>query len=110
MAQQFNYAVYQEKLARLENKTRKLLEETNNGDLVGKMEADISNLQERKELRLAFVGQYSSGKSTIISALTGRKDIKIDANVATDKVSEYKWNNIILMDTPCNSCRKSRVT
>lgn len=100
MAQQFNYAVYQEKLARLENKTRKLLEETNNGDLVGKMETDIANLQERKELRLAFVGQYSSGKSTIISALTGRKDIKIDANVATDKVSEYKWNNIILMDTP----------
>ena len=51
-------------------------------------------------MKIAFVGQYSSGKSTIISALTGNRDIKIDANVATDIVSEYKWNNIVLMDTP----------
>lgn len=100
MAQQFNYAVYQERLARLEEKTRKLLKDTNNSELINRMEAELSNLQDRQELRLAFVGQYSSGKSTIISALTGRKDIKIDANVATDCVSEYKWNNIILMDTP----------
>ena len=24
----------------------------------------------------------------------------IDANIATDKATEYRWNNIILMDTP----------
>lgn len=100
MAQQFNYAVYQERLSRLEAKTRALLKETNNMELTCKMDSELAGLQDRKELRLAFVGQYSSGKSTIISALTGRKDIKIDANVATDRVSEYKWNNIILMDTP----------
>lgn len=100
MAQQFNYAVYQERLSRLEAKTRALLKETNNTELTRKMDLELAGLQDRKELRLAFVGQYSSGKSTIISALTGRKDIKIDANVATDSVSEYKWNNIVLMDTP----------
>lgn len=100
MAQQFNYAVYQERLGRLEAKTRALLKETNNTELTRKMDSELASLQDRKELRLAFVGQYSSGKSTIISALTGRKDIKIDANVATDHVSEYKWNNIVLMDTP----------
>ena len=100
MAQQFNYAVYQERLSRLEAKTRALLKETNNTELTCKMDLELAGLQDRKELRLAFVGQYSSGKSTIISALTGRKDIKIDANVATDHVSEYKWNNIVLMDTP----------
>lgn len=100
MAQQFNYAVYQERLSRLEAKTRALLKETNNTELTRKMDSELAGLQDRKELRLAFVGQYSSGKSTIISALTGRKDIKIDANVATDSVSEYKWNNIVLMDTP----------
>lgn len=100
MAQQFNYAVYQERLSRLEAKTRTLLKETNNTELTCKMDSELAGLQDRKELRLAFVGQYSSGKSTIISALTGRKDIKIDANVATDHVSEYKWNNIVLMDTP----------
>ena len=91
MAQQFNYAVYQERLSRLEAKTRALLKETNNVELTRKMDSELAGLQDRKELRLAFVGQYSSGKSTIISALTGRKDIKIDANVATDHVSEYKY-------------------
>lgn len=100
MAQQFNYAVYQERLSRLEAKTRALLKETNNTELTRKMDSELAGLQDRKELRLAFVGQYNAGKSTIISALTGRKDIKIDANVATDHVSEYKWNNIVLMDTP----------
>ena len=74
MAQQFNYAVYQERLSRLEAKTRALLKETNNTELTRKMDSELAGLQDRKELRLAFVGQYSSGKSTIISALTGRKD------------------------------------
>lgn len=38
-------------------------------------------------LTVAFVGQYSSGKSTLISALTARRDIKIDADIATDKTT-----------------------
>lgn len=97
---QINFAKYQDKLAVLMDKTAKLLSETKNVDLVSKMSEELATANERKELRLAFVGQYSSGKSTIISALTGRKDIKIDANVATDKVSEYRWGNIVLMDTP----------
>ena len=84
----------------LREKTEKLLLGTDNENLVIKMSEELTTSDERKELRLAFVGQYSSGKSTIISALTGRKDIKIDANVATDIVSEYRWNNIVLMDTP----------
>lgn len=51
-------------------------------------------------LKVAFVGQYSAGKSTIISALTGRRDIKIDADIATDKTTAYDWNGIKLIDTP----------
>ncbi|WP_322744777.1 GTPase [[Phormidium] sp. LEGE 05292] len=46
------------------------------------------------------MGQYSSGKSTIISALTGRRDIYIDADIATDKTTSYDWNGIKLIDTP----------
>lgn len=100
MSKQINFAKYQERLMALRDKTVKLLEETGNQELVSKMSEELTTANDRKELRLAFVGQYSSGKSTIISALTGRNDIKIDANVATDKVSEYRWNNIVLMDTP----------
>jgi len=49
---------------------------------------------------VAFVGQYSAGKSTIISAITGRRDIHIDADIATDKTASYDWNGIKLIDTP----------
>lgn len=100
MAKSINYAVCQQKLQSLKEKTERLLRETSNEELANKMNSELEEINERKDLRLAFVGQYSSGKSTIISALTGRKDIVIDANVATDVVSEYRWNNVVLMDTP----------
>lgn len=51
-------------------------------------------------LTVAFVGQYDAGKSTIISALTNRRDIKIDDNICTDKVTAYDWNGIKILDTP----------
>ncbi|MRI62703.1 GTPase [Ornithobacterium rhinotracheale] len=88
------------KLNDLENKTFKLLESSGNKDEIEKIKEELEDLRDRKDIKISFVGQYSSGKSTIISALTGNKDIKIDSNVATDEVSEYRWNNIILMDTP----------
>ena len=100
MAKLINYVVCQQKLQSLKEKTERLLQETSNEELAKKMNSELEEINERKDLRLAFVGQYSSGKSTIISALTGRKDIVIDANVATDVVSEYRWNNVVLMDTP----------
>lgn len=97
---QINYAVYQEILESLKKKTRELLVTTKNQDLASKLDTELETASDRKKLSIAFVGQYSSGKSTIISALTGNKHIKIDANVATDKVSQYNWHDIILMDTP----------
>jgi GTP-binding protein EngB required for normal cell division len=51
-------------------------------------------------LTIAFIGQYSAGKSTIISALTGRRDIYIDADIATDTTTHYDWNGIKIIDTP----------
>ena len=89
-----------EKLKQLIEKTHSILEETDNTEIKKKLILEFENLQNRTDLKISFVGQYSSGKSTIISALTGDRSIKIDANVATDVVSEYRWNNIILMDTP----------
>lgn len=67
---------------------------------MSKLDAELESATERKNLSIAFVGQYNAGKSTIISAMTGKKDIKIEANVATDKVSKYNWHDIDLMDTP----------
>ena len=56
--------------------------------------------RDRPLLSLAFSGQYSAGKSTIISALTGDKTIRISADVATDEVKAYRWREIELWDTP----------
>ena len=88
------------KLQSLINKTYEILEKSNNIELEKRLKEELQALRNRTDLTVAFVGQYSSGKSTIISAITGNKDIQIDANVATDKVSEYRWNNIVLLDTP----------
>lgn len=87
-------------LKRLVDETFSILDQTNNQEIKFRIEQELQELDDRTDLKVAFVGQYSSGKSTIISALTGDKSIKIDANVATDIVSEYKWHNIVLMDTP----------
>ena len=71
------------------------------------LQATANALQQRKQdlgdrplLSLAFSGQYSAGKSTIISALTGNKEIRISADVATDEVKAYRWRDIELWDTP----------
>lgn len=96
----FKIADLGEKLNLLVKKTCDLLEQTENKSEKDKLLSELAELRNRMEVRIAFVGQYSSGKSTIISALSGNKNIKIDANVSTDIVEEYRWNNIILMDTP----------
>ncbi|HEY9747723.1 MAG TPA: GTPase [Allocoleopsis sp.] len=65
-----------------------------------KLREGLKDHQQQGVLSVAFVGQYSAGKSTIISALTGRRDIRIDADIATDKTSSYSWNGIKVIDTP----------
>lgn len=66
----------------------------------GNIENIINDFFEGDILKISLVGQYSAGKSTIISALTGNQDILIDADIATDDVSEYAWNGVTIMDTP----------
>ena len=80
-----------------------LLAQGNNEELTAirkKLREELKAHKEQGILTVAFVGQYSAGKSTIISALTGRRDIHIDADIATDKTASYDWNGIKLIDTP----------
>ncbi|MGB3189878.1 MAG: GTPase [Limnoraphis sp.] len=81
----------------------KLLEQENKPELTAirkKLREELKTYREQGAISVAFVGQYSAGKSTIISALTGKRDIKIDADIATDKTSTYNWNGIQVLDTP----------
>lgn len=62
-----------------------------------------SSLEEKNEdatLRIVLAGQYSSGKSSIISALTNDFSIKIDSDIATDTTEDYEWRSVIITDTP----------
>ena len=77
---QINYAAYKEILEALKKKTRDLLANTKNQDLMSKLDAELESATERKNLSIAFVGQYNAGKSTIISAMTGKKKKKKTKN------------------------------
>ncbi len=65
-----------------------------------KLQNDLDEYHQQGLLTVAFIGQYSAGKSTIISALTGRRDICIGSNITTDKTAIYDWNGIRVIDTP----------
>lgn len=59
-----------------------------------------TELAKEEKIIVSFIGQYSSGKSTIIKALTGDNDIVIDSDIATGKVTTYEWGGVLLNDTP----------
>lgn len=69
-------------------------------DIANRMKADVESHDSEGILSLAMIGQYSAGKSTIVTALTHRTDIGIDSDIKTDSISEYLWNGIHIIDTP----------
>lgn len=69
-------------------------------NIAAKLEKDLQEFRQRGFLTIAFVGEYSAGKSSLISALTGRRDLAISADIATDQCREYEWNGVRLIDTP----------
>ena len=64
------------------------------------LKSALEEKEEDSKLRIVFVGQYSSGKSSIISALTNDASIRIDSDIATEKTEDYEWRSVILTDTP----------
>jgi GTPase SAR1 family protein len=50
-------------------------------------------------LRIALVGQFNAGKSSLIAALTGAA-VHIDADVSTAEIATYEWMGLCLLDTP----------
>lgn len=56
-------------------------------------------VDEDKKIRIVFVGQYSAGKSSILSILTGKK-LEVGQGVTTDKCNFFDWNGIEVVDTP----------
>src|SRR5690606_36735383 len=68
--------------------------------LLEELEKKLLDLQTKINLEIAFIGQYNAGKSTIISAISGIKSIKIGQDITTEIPQAYPWGNIVLVDTP----------
>ena len=56
-------------------------------------------VDEDKKVRIVFVGQYSAGKSSILSILTGQQ-LEVGQGVTTGKCHFLDWNGIEVVDTP----------
>lgn len=63
---------------------------------------DRAKVEAAAKPRMVVTGQYSSGKSSLIKALTdGAVNPLIDADIATSEVTEYDWDGAVtLVDTP----------
>ena len=63
------------------------------------MAVPTSFVDEDKNLSIVFVGQYSAGKSSILSILTGQK-LEVGQGVTTERCNYLDWNGIEVVDTP----------
>ena len=89
-----------ETLVILERATQALLE-SRQGEVrdLAKHLPDPDGEQERP-ITLAFAGQYSAGKSTLLRALTGLENIATGAGITTEETRTLDWNGVQVVDTP----------
>lgn len=99
---EFNFKVLNDKVMNIEENLFNILDD--NSEISSELLDDLKNIifkkREDEQLKVAFCGQYSAGKSTMISALTGLKNIKIGQGVTTEDVTEYNFNGFSIVDTP----------
>lgn len=98
-----NFKVYEEKSEKIIGdfySIINLIEEPKVAYILKEAKEEIADLETKMKLEIAFIGQYSAGKSTIISALTNNKAIKIGQDITTDHPQPYQWGNVLLVDTP----------
>lgn len=84
----------------------------------------LADYKNEPKLKIAVIGQYDAGKSSLISAMTnakflksfeeemdgetkfvdlykiGEKNIKISSQVMTDTTETYEWDDVLIIDTP----------
>ena len=91
---------YAERIERDKNELIQLFRDNNQGEKADALEKQLDDIAAEKRIKLVFIGQYTAGKSTVISALSGNNSIKIDSDISTEHPADYSWGNVILTDTP----------
>ncbi len=99
------YGQYFNELDSLVSDMQGLVQQVNTSDrgsMIGYLDtiAEIKGrVHQDADLRVALIGEFSAGKSSLIAALTGAS-VRIDADVCTTDTTEYSWQGITLVDTP----------
>ncbi len=100
MNSNFKLAELSDKAIQLFNKAETLLKSSKN--------ANVNNLARKvpktftdsgSQLSIVFAGQYSAGKSSILTLLTGLQQ-RIGEGVTTSKTKKIDWNGMTVIDTP----------
>ena len=91
---------YAERIEHDKNELLELFRSNNHSDKADSLEKQLNDIANEKRIKLVFIGQYTAGKSTVISALSGDTTIKIDSDISTEHPADYSWGNVILTDTP----------
>lgn len=98
-----NYTKYSEEINQIRNEFEFIIDEIEDNKckfIKKEYDEDINKLAKKTNFKVAFIGQYSAGKSSIISGLTNNEDVKVGQGITTDIEKEYCWKNIVLVDTP----------
>ena len=96
----FEYSEKNRQFMSLRNKLREYEGDSLVGASVRKLEESLREKDADGALKIAVCGQYSSGKSTLVHALTNDDTIAIGQDVTTDKVKCYEWSGMQIADTP----------
>lgn len=67
---------------------------------VQKTQQELQKNAENSKLQVMLYGAYNAGKSTLVNALLGAEQAKVNDIPTTDKIDVYDWNGITLLDTP----------
>ena len=74
----------------------------NSGDssISSKAELIPSCLYEKgKRIEIVFAGQYSAGKSTLLSIMTGEQ-LAVGGGITTSECQSFEWQGVLVTDTP----------
>lgn len=82
------------------NELEKLLRKTEYEQKYTNFKDIYDSISYSDKLRITVLGDWSTGKSTIIKALTGIENIGIATDVKTSETKTYEYKDIYIVDTP----------
>ena len=101
---QFDYPKKSDEFKSICNEILQLKDEPMVRDNLAKLKETLDEKEKESKLKIAVCGQYSSGKSSLIHALTKDDSIVIGQGVTTDAVKVYPWKDVLFADTPGMRC------